>query len=160
MRSIPSGSQIAITYPFDSLFDMRPMLWQAEDGFDFNIVGGYAYHPASSLRRATSFPGRLEPPGLQAFLVGHDTGAFPYGPVPPLSSQLVTSTREALALNKVRLVIVDRSIGGGAAVTELFGDALGPPTFGDGPRRRAHGDRVGCPMYGIGRPGMARLVRR
>ena len=48
LRAIPAGDPVTITYPYSTFLEPTPMLWQAEDGFDFRLLGGYAYHPDAS----------------------------------------------------------------------------------------------------------------
>ena len=126
---------MAITYPYNTLLTVQPMLWQAEDGFDFRLLGGYAYHPDSS-GHALLWPNIMSPPGLQEFLAG-STSPGPaeihyFGPELPVSPKLVATTRTALSDYHVRLVIVDRSMNGSGPVVELFKDALGPPILSAG----------------------------
>ena len=126
---------MTITYPYLTAFSLQPMLWQAEDGFGFRLLGGYAYHPDAS-GGPSLFPSVMNPPNLQRFLAGQDFATsffFPiYGPSLPVSPELVATTRTALSKNDVRLVIVDRSAGGSGSVMELFNDALGPPKLSAG----------------------------
>jgi hypothetical protein len=133
-HAVPAGDPVAITYPYATIFNMQPMLWQAEDGFAFRLLGGYAYHPASG-GGPTAGPSIMRPPGLQRFLAGQSTegsgGLF--GPALSVSPALVATTRTSLSDYDVRLVIVDRSISGSGPVMELFNDALGPPTLSAGP---------------------------
>ena len=42
LQAIPAGDPVAITYPYDTFLNMQPMVWQAEDSFDFRLLGGYA----------------------------------------------------------------------------------------------------------------------
>jgi hypothetical protein len=137
-RAIPAGDPVAITYPYDTFITIQPMLWQAEGGFKFRLLGGYAYHPDSS-GHATLWPSVMNPPGLQQFLASSSAGLFetPYygehfGPALPVSPELVATTRTALSKYDVRLVIVDRSTSGSGPVMELFNDALGPPMLSAG----------------------------
>jgi hypothetical protein len=106
------------------------MVWQATAGFTFRLLGGYAWHPDSS-GGPTGLPSIMQPPGLQHFL-GAEQGAALYGPVLPLTAQLVASARTALANYDVRLVIVDRQMQGSGVVDGLFTDALGPPQLSTG----------------------------
>jgi len=39
--AIPSGDPIAVTYPYALPVSTQPMLWQAQDGFSFRLLGGY-----------------------------------------------------------------------------------------------------------------------
>ncbi len=122
-RAVPAGDPVAITYPYDTYYSNQPMLWQAEDGFAFRLLGGYAYHSAPN-DRPDLLPSPMTPPGLQRFLAG---GL--YGPSLLVSPELVATTRTTLFKYDVRLVIVDRSAGGSGPVMELFNDALGPPVL-------------------------------
>jgi hypothetical protein len=134
-RAVPPGDPVTITYPYLTAFTLPPMLWQAEDGFGFHLLGGYAYHPDAS-GGPSLFPSVMDPLNLQRFLAGQDlaTSFFfqPYGPSLPVSPELVATTRTALSKYDVRLVIVDRSTGGSGPVMELFNDALGPPKLSAG----------------------------
>ncbi|MGH9079090.1 MAG: hypothetical protein ACRDYE_03225 [Acidimicrobiales bacterium] len=129
-RAIPAGDPIALSYPYDTLYSMQPMLWQSEDGYSFRLLGGYAYHPGSK-GQANAAAAPMNPPGLQRFLVGDLITV--YGPPPHLGPGLVTATRVTLARYDVRVVIVDGSAGQGGPVTELFDAALGPPRVSAGP---------------------------
>jgi hypothetical protein len=130
-RAIPSGDPVALTYPFSYGYAFaQPMLWQAEDGFGFRILGGYAYHPTSSGSGST-LPNPMSPPGLQQFLFEREY--FPnHMPSSQISAELVAATRTALRNYHVRLVIVDRSTAGSGPVMGLFTDALGPPSSSAG----------------------------
>ena len=90
---------MTITYPYLTAFSLPPMLWQAEDGFGFRLLGGYAYHPDAS-GGPSLFPSVMNPPNLQRFLAGQDiaTSFFfqLYGPPLPVSPKLVAATRTAL----------------------------------------------------------------
>lgn len=134
-RAVPAGDPVTITYPYLTAFSLPPMLWQAEDGFGFRLLGGYAYHPDAS-GGPSLFPSVMNPPNLQRFLAGQDiaTSFFfqLYGPPLPVSPKLVAATRTALSRYDVRLVIVDRSVEGSGPVMELFNDALGPPKLSAG----------------------------
>ena len=128
-HAIPAGDPVAITYPYATIFHMQPMLWQAENGFDFRLLGGYAYHPAAN-GGPTGLPSVMKPSGLQQFLADpNGTGGGPFGPTLTVSPALVATTRTSLSDYGVRLVIVDRSIAGSGPVMELFTDALGPATL-------------------------------
>jgi hypothetical protein len=130
VRVIPAGDPVAITYPYATAYDTEPMVFQAEAGFTFRLLGGYAWHPDSS-GGPTGLPSIMQPPALQHFL-GAEEGAALYGPVLPLTTQLVASARTALANYDVRLVIVERQMPDSGVVDSLFTDALGPPQLSTG----------------------------
>jgi len=121
-RAIPAGDPVAITYPYDTALTNEPMLWQAEDDFKFRLLGGYAYH--SYLDSFRNSP--MSPPGLQQFLATQE-GVNYLGPEMAVSPKLVAVTRSVVSRYHIRLVIVDRSMAGSAAVMELLNDAIGPP---------------------------------
>ncbi len=131
-RAIPAGDPVAITYPYDVGETDQPMLWQVEDDFRFRLLGGYAYHAYSNnLSLASLFPRPMTPPGPQQFLANQE-GVSRFGPGLPVNPKLVARTRSAVSRYDVRLVIVDRSMGGSGAVLELFNDALGSPKVSAG----------------------------
>jgi hypothetical protein len=134
LHAIPAGDPVAITYPYDTFLHMNPMLWQAEDGFDFRLLGGYAYHPNSS-GHSTLDAALMRPRGLQQFLANqgglYGFGEL-YGSAPAVGPQLVAATRAALTNYHVHLVIVDRLANGSGPVMQLFTAALGPATLSTG----------------------------
>ena len=130
-QAVPRGDPVAITYPYETIFQMQPMLWQTQSGFDFRLLGGYAYHPDST-GRPTASPSVMRPPGLQRFLVWSVPFARTRSGPLSVSPELVSTTRTALSDYDVRLVIVDRAISGSGPVMKLFTDALGPPTLSSG----------------------------
>ena len=129
-HDIPAGDPVAITYPYATIFNMQPMLWQAEGDFDFRLLGGYAYHPGAG-GGPLAAPSVMKPPGLQQFLAGQSAGSSGglFGPALLVNPALVATTRTTLSDYHVRLVIVDRSVTGSGPVMELFSDALGPPAL-------------------------------
>lgn len=130
-RSIPGGDPVAITYPYDTAYMTEAMLWQVENRFAFRLLGGYAYHPDSSVLPNHLLPSLMNPPGLQQFLAGQE-GVVLYGPRLPITPRLVAATRTALSRYQVRLVIVDRAVEGSGPVMVLFTRTLGPPTLSAG----------------------------
>ncbi|MFZ2057276.1 MAG: hypothetical protein WAV54_07705 [Acidimicrobiales bacterium] len=126
-RAVPPEDPIAITYPYGGALGTggAPMAWQAEDGFNFRLLGGYALHPGPT-GRPSVWPDPMTPPGLQRFLEAERLPSV-FGPPLPINSDLVATTRESLANYHVRLVLVDRSTRNSGPVVELFTRALGPP---------------------------------
>jgi hypothetical protein len=134
-RAIPAGDPVALTYPYDDIdspyFQANdPMLWQAEDGFGFRLLGGYADHPAPG-GGPWARPAVMSPSGPQRFLANEEGAGF-YGPAMPVSPSLIADTRSTISRYDIRVVIVDRSFAGSGAVMELFSDALGPPKLSTG----------------------------
>ena len=120
--AIPSDEPIAITYPYTGVFISAPMAWQAESGFTFRLSGGYALHP-SPTGTVTAWPYLMAPPTLQQFLAG-ETPPSVYGPSLAVRPQLVAETREALAKNHIRLVLVERSMPNSGLAIQLFTRAI------------------------------------
>ena len=126
-RAIPDST--TLTYPYASLDAMGPMFWQAEDGFRFNLLGGYAYHPGPY--GPDLYPGKMSPGTMQQFLASQ--GGFDvYGPPLTVTPALVSSAEVTLAQADVHAVIVDRAFPGSAPVVRLFSRALGPATLSAG----------------------------
>ena len=123
--AIPAGDPITVTYPIASPLFPQPMLWQALDGFRFQLVGGYAEHPDPN-GAPTGMPNPMRPTGLDQFLEGQEA-YNKYLPPVPVTPALVSRVRNVAAQNDVRLVIVDRSVKGARAVTDVFSLAFGPP---------------------------------
>lgn len=130
LRAIPAGDPVAITYPYDAGLITEPMLWQAEGGFPFRLVGGYAYHPDAS-GRGTLVPTLLNPPDMEVFLWNREQQSLS-DPSLPITPALAASTRETLSKYGVRVAIVDRSSGGSAQAMDLFREVLGPPKLSSG----------------------------
>lgn len=134
-QAVPAGDPVALTYPYATYFHVEAMVWQADDDFDFRLLGGYGFHPWPKSADPSGYlgldrplePVPMSPAGLQRFLASQE-GVTLYGPPPPLNSSLVSVTRATLSKYKVKVVIVDRSAGGSAPVAQLFQMALGSPT--------------------------------
>jgi hypothetical protein len=138
-QAVPAGDPVAVTYPYATYFHTQPMVWQVNDDFDFQLLGGYGFHPWPKSADPSGYigfdrplePVPMNPPGLQRFLANQE-GVTMYGPRPPLNSGLVDVTRAALSKYNVKVVIVDRSARGSRAVVKLFQMTLGSPTAAAG----------------------------
>ncbi len=127
---VPAGGPVAITFPYASNYDTSGMLWQVQDAFRFQLLGGYAYRPGPG-GLPTLAPPVMHPPELQQFLAAQG-GAPVHGTPLPLGPELVASTRRAIAANDIRLVVVDVASSGSGPVVALFDDALGAPRVTEG----------------------------
>jgi hypothetical protein len=126
-RSIPHST--ILTYPYASLYGMDPMLWQAQDGYRFDLLGGYAYH--SNPGGSALYPNTMSPGLLQQFLASQ--GGFPvYGPAVAVNSALASSAKVTLTQADIHGVLVNRAFPGSAPVMKLFLKVLGPPTVSSG----------------------------
>ena len=131
---VPAGS-VVLFYPYPTLFDNQPMLFQAADGFRYKIVGGqgivrtsranrhaigplWPYTIASVFLRAAS--GELStPPGETEFAVP---------PLPPRDAQTAAQFQTFVAVNGITTVVVnDAASPGGAIAIGYLTDAFGPP---------------------------------
>src|SRR4029077_7324591 len=108
-NAVPLDDPLAITFPFACNAAMQPLQWQFNDGFQFRLLGGYAYHPGP--HAAPDFePTLVDPPQLQQFLIANDFATaltLGHGASPTLGPSLVKATRAALKANDVQLVIVN-----------------------------------------------------
>ena len=132
-RAVPAGDPVAITFPYVMTnLEPQPLIWQADDGFAFRMLGGRADHPDKD-GKATTTPAPMSPPQLQQFLAAEDNDPLvSYGGSPAVTKQLLVEVREVLDVYRVRLVIVDHAVRGGDQVTSMFTSALGPPKVSSG----------------------------
>jgi len=124
--AIPTGNPVTISYPIASPLFAEPMTWQADAGFRFRLVGGYAEHPDLS-GLPTGMPDQVVPGGLDLFLEGQEAYS-PNAPPVAVTPSLIATARVVAARNDVRMLIVDRRAKGASAVDQVFTDAFGPPT--------------------------------
>ncbi len=124
-NAIPTGDPVTVTYPVASPLYPLPMSWQAQSGFRFRLVGGYAEHPDPN-GHPTGMPDGLTPPGMDLFLDGQEA-YNQYLPPVPVTPALIVTLRGVAAQNDVRFVIVDRSVRGSTAVVDAFSQAFGAP---------------------------------
>jgi hypothetical protein len=136
--AVPAGDPVSITYPYDTVFLTEPMLWQADAGFSFRLLGGYALRRGPR-GRGTTLPALMTPAGLQEFLAAQE-GIPKYGPQVPVSPALVASTRAVFRNYDVRVVIVDDTVPGAVAVVRLMDKVVGPPRLTSG----------GFSLWGVG----------
>jgi hypothetical protein len=128
-RSIPGGDPVTITFPYAFGHEYTsPLLWQAEAGYRFRLIGGYAFHPDQT-GKGTTYPNALKPKALPDFLVAKEFW-IPRGLI--ATSDLVATTRITISKYHIGLIIVDRAQAGATEVINLFGQALGPPTVSAG----------------------------
>jgi hypothetical protein len=127
---IPSGDPVTITYPYVTKYRTLPEIWQAEDGYRYRLLGGYALHPDAT-GAATLFPGAMVPDDLQRYLL-HEQSSVVIGAGLPVATPTVAATRYALASNDVRLVLVDDDEPNSDQAIAVFTAALGPPTITTG----------------------------
>jgi hypothetical protein len=126
-RIIPGRDPVTITFPYPyGHGSTPPLLWQAEGGYRFRLLGGYAFHPDPS-GQGTVYPNALEPNGLQEYL--SSKLAYPHL---QLTSNVIDAARTTISRYHVRLIIVDRHHAGAMDVIYLFRRALGAPGISAG----------------------------
>jgi len=138
-QAIPAGDPVAITYPYATYFHVQPMVWQVNDDFKFQLLGGYGFHPWPKSADPSGWlgldrplePVPMNPEGLQRFLANQE-GVTLYGPQPTLDSSLVGVTRATVSTYNIKVIIVDRFAHGSKRVAELFQMAFGSPTASTG----------------------------
>ena len=123
---------LLLTYPYPSVTEDQPLLWQASRDFAFRVLGGYAYRAGPS-GKPTLLPPLLSPAGIQEWLVGERTGFGRLYPSPPSYGEVLGEVKPFIAVNRVDGVLVDTSQPNGSQVEEMFRRALGAPSTGGGP---------------------------
>ena len=128
---VPAGS-VVLAYPVPQFPEDQAMLWQAESGLRFRLIGGYAIRPG--YRRHSERSPLLPPPAtLPRALVGalDDPSGFTVGGAAWRSA--AGAVDGFIVARHVGAVIVQARSPGGAAVAALMRDRLGPPRArGDG----------------------------
>lgn len=127
-RAIPAGSTV-LTYPFAVSPDDQAMIWQAIDGYRFNLIGGYALIP-NAQGKPSPWPPQLQPVSVQAALGYEALGPAGYltSTAPDLGPRLAAATRTYLRAHHVGEVVVDPALGNnGPLVAGLFRRALREP---------------------------------
>jgi hypothetical protein len=131
---VPAGS-VVLFYPYPTLFDNQPMLFQAADGFRYKIVGGqgivktaranrhaigplWPYTIASVFLRAAS--GELSTPPSET--------EFAVPPLPKLDANTAEQFQTFVAVNGITAIVVnDAASPGGALAIRYVTNAFGPP---------------------------------
>jgi hypothetical protein len=124
-RDIPVNG-VALTYPYPSYGGARSMIWQADAGLDFSILGGYAVRPLADLRQTKGSP--ILTPHVVVNLLYRAFGP----PARSISKPLMKAGRAALPQfvqrYHVTTLLVDTSAGRAHGIVVLFRSVYGPPT--------------------------------
>jgi hypothetical protein len=126
---IPLGS-VALISPYPSVYELPPMLWQAEAGMRFKIIGGYGYF-RDNTGAASLFPTALFPFDVEEWLWTEATGGAPYPGVPPLAkvdARFLAQVHTFLKRNGVGTVIWTSTGADASSVLQVFSEVLGPPS--------------------------------
>lgn len=93
--TVPPGNPVALTYPYTVQPDAAALGWQLDDGFRFQLLGGYGEHPEVLQGIYYVFPARMKPDDLQRFLAVQE-GFLLYGAAPDLSPARCSPLRRPL----------------------------------------------------------------
>lgn len=129
VRSIPPGATVLIS-PYPSVAEVAPMLWQADAGFRFKMVGGYVLVPGTG-GHVSAFPNLLPPVAVENYLWQVATSGTPPAGTPP-QAQLVGQFRIWLRRYHIDAVLSSGDVANAAALDQLFTDALGQPSYNGG----------------------------
>lgn len=131
---VPAGS-VVLFYPYPSLTDNQPMLFQAMDDFRYKIVGGQGIVETSRADRHAIGP--LWPYLLPAVFLRGSTGELATPPqrtvfaLPPLPKRDVATEREFqtfATVNGITAIVVNDATSSGAQLAiNYLTDAFGPP---------------------------------
>lgn len=127
---IPANSVVFI-YPYPSIYDAQPQMWQAMAKMRFSIIGGYGLF-AGPGGRSSNFPESLTPEDVQTYLWNETYG----GTVPTLGADFTCDVQTFLHDQHIGTVLVSSvppaSVSNPRAVKLLFTLALGKPSTVDG----------------------------
>jgi hypothetical protein len=129
-QRIPTGS-VTLTYPYPDTPNLQGMLWQAADGMNFRLMGGYAVVPGAG--RVASF--NPFPPDLQmvpATLVGDYLGQSPSLVVPGSTRASAEQLRSFLRRYRVQSIVAQHVGVNPDAAYALIESALGAAPWHQG----------------------------
>lgn len=125
--ALPPGRPIVLTYPYPLISQDTAMLWQAEAGFSFRLIGVYARVPQTNGAPGSQAP-PLDPPEVQDFLSAEESSSGA-GNIP---AGLAMETRQFISAHHVGAIIVSLSAPRAAAVARTFSTAIGAPNLVSG----------------------------
>ncbi len=117
---------VVLAYPYPVFTDDRAMLWQAESGMRFSLLGGYVVR-ASSDSRLDKMPPLLPPAGVTSLLLDARPSAGVSGLQPASEARAADELPEFVRRYGVSAVVVDPLGHDPADVVDLFQQAYGPP---------------------------------
>ena len=131
---VPAGS-VVLFYPYPTLFDNQPMLFQAVDAFRYKIVGGQGIVKTARANRHAIGP--LWPYDVPAVLLRAASGElstppadteFALPPLAPRDAATVRDFRTFASVNGITAIVVnDAASPGGRLSIRYLTDAFGPP---------------------------------
>jgi hypothetical protein len=120
-RAIPTGATV-LTGPYPGFPADQAMLWQAEDGLHFTLLGGYADRPRSdgSETKQSVMPAPLAVPEL---MLTEGSAAVP----PALAGAARAGLAAFLRRWQISTVLLQLATPGGARTGAVLSAVLGPP---------------------------------
>lgn len=126
LRGVPPGA-VVLAYPYPKTPYNAPMVWAAQDGMGFRLLGGYAIAKGPDGDGVMS-PPLLDPPAVQEYLVALENKGVPlYYPGPPGGRATPAELCTFLVRYHVAEVLLARRTAGSAAARRLVVDVLGRP---------------------------------
>lgn len=136
---VPTGA-VALFYPYPTLADNRPMLFQAADAFRYRLIGGQGIVTTTRVNRHAIGP--LPPFDLPAVFLRASTGElhtprprtlFALPPLPPRDRATASRFLAFVSENGVTAIVVTDATSPGARLTEAylryaFGDPVTSPS--------------------------------
>ena len=105
VQAIPQGA-VALAYPYPEFPADQAMLWQAESGWRFKLLGGYAYRSGPN-RAPFLYPAILQPALVQQILTDAYAGVGNRGlPVGVSMAEAATSVRQFIRANHVGVILI------------------------------------------------------
>lgn len=118
LSAIPVGAEV-LTYPFPTYIWSEPMIWQAQDGMRFRLLGGYI---------RPTYPPLLAPASVQEYFIDAADWFIPPSLLAGPMSKKVAALRQYLLLNHVGAVIFWNTGVNPSTVRDLLDATLGRPT--------------------------------
>jgi hypothetical protein len=126
-QTISTGT-ITLAYPFPLFPSDQAMLWQATDGMQFKLIGGYIQNVGTK-GNESEFPPLLMPQSVTEWLAYEQKTSTPW----PLEQSIsVAAIQSYLSNNNVGAIVVIKDEPNSATVAQMFTSALGPPSSSSG----------------------------
>jgi hypothetical protein len=121
---VPRGG-VLLTYPYASPPFNEAMLFQADEGFAYRLLGGYATVRGTD-GAGEYWPVLLQPEVIQEFLSQEEAGVHGHYPLPQAAATS-DAVCNYLARYKVTTVVIWTDATNASTVAQTFENALGPP---------------------------------
>jgi hypothetical protein len=126
-KLIPLNSKV-LFYPYPLFPNDQAMLWQANNGMRFKLLGGYIQNDDSQ-GKENEYPPLLYPPELQEWFIfeQHSVALWPAS-----SSINSNDIRSFLYQENIGTVVIQTTVPNSSVVISRFKHALGPPMYYQG----------------------------